>query len=191
MAIWQSLKLFWKDLLCELQTQKYRAVFYCLCVVGGLVCGFVVYSNDPACWWGINRYEFACKLIYGGFFAVLFAEIFAALIFATAITFSCIKYCALLRAVALFVGALYWGGILAAIAQISAVFCVLYLLLCALVQLAIFFVAAFDLSCRQTANCLLADAFETAKNAYLMFAAEVILKLLLLFLILRPVTASI
>ena len=192
MTTFERIKLYAEDLWCGIKSCKWSSIMHALCIVGGFIAGFALYKSDAVCWWSLNRYEFACKLVYGGFFAVFLLQLLASVLFALALMLSCFRCVSVLRFVALFVVGLYWGAIVAAIAQISVVLCILYFLLCAAVQIFAFFLAACDLACHNEARAVtFGDAYCACKPTLCLLACELIIKIIVLFLILRPITTSI
>lgn len=171
-----------------LRHNLWRAIVLCVCAVVGVVLGVVLFGLPSATWWQYNRMEFACTLLNGGFFKILFAALLPCLLVALVAVLGCMQY--FLRAAVYVTSVLcgvYCGALVCALANYSFVAGVLYGLLYCLVQclseLGLLFWCVVQPDCSQT----FAEALCSCKKPLVAYFCLFLVKILLIFVLLRPI----
>ena len=172
----------------RIRRHGFRAVALCACAVVGIVLGVVLYRLPTAYWWQNNRWNFACKLLYDGFGSVLFALLLpSVLVCFAAVVASLRSYLsAICYVTALLVG-IYTAAIVCAIATMSVVSCVLYTLLFLSVELVGHLLLHIFVACDDPCDRTFAEAVCGLKILLIAYLVLFIAKILLIFVVLRPI----
>lgn len=183
---------FWEDVTSQLTNCKRKVAVCCVVALLGMVLGIVMFSLSNYNWWYCNRYLFVEKLVYGGFFTVflrylLCAALLSVLLCACLLQPFAHPFCY----ATLFVTSVYFGANCCAIfACAGALLGALYLVVLVFEQAANMlccFLAACNCACKRT----FIEAFRDAKHAVILQFLAIIAKILIIFVLLRIITALI
>jgi len=181
-----------EDLLQLLRTHKTKVVLCCVFAVLGIALGVTMYCISNYNWWYYNRNDYACKLLYDGFFAVFLAFLLSAVVCAALLClFSVWRQTRFLSYVVVFFSGFYLG------ANASALFtCVGAWALAFVLTLQLFGLAANALCCflvlaDDGCNNTFKQTICQCKPVLIIQFAAVLVKILLIFVLLRPLTALI
>ncbi len=179
------------DLLLVPKRHKLRAIL-CVCIVViGFVLGIVVASTSQG-WWHQNRVDYAKMLVTGNFFAIFVSLLVQLVVIVFALGSSCcIKYAMPLRYLSAFAMALYCGANLSCVFALVGLLGILYLLLFFLWEIVVCLLFCWM-------ECFPTDYLKTIREIWADCKGQVcavclitIAKILLLFVLLRPLSVSI
>lgn len=179
---------FFDELFARISCKRTAFVVMCALVVVGIVLGVVLYMLPSAAWWQNNRYAFADKLLYGGFGGVLGALLLpTVLLCAVAVVGCAVPQCRFLLYLSAFLCGLYVGATVSAIASMSVVACVLYVLLWSTVEVAsaLFLLGwcVVEQPCKKDVK----NALWLTKPILLAFCVVFLVKIILIFVVLRTI----
>ncbi len=190
MGAFSNLKYGAQDVWQQLRVNKTRVVLCCVCAVGGIGLGIALFYLSYGNWWYCNRCEFAQSLWCSGFGGILAKFLFASLLVCASLW--CVtlwkwskNFCYLV----LLIASLYCGANCCAFFVLMGGWGVLYVLLVLLVEQLINMLCCFLTSCICACRRTVKEAFRECKGIFILQGCCVLLKLLLVFLILRPLFA--
>ena len=181
-----------QDLAQDFRAHKWKLVLCCVFAVAGVIVGVTLFHVSQYNWWYCNRYDYACKLLYGGFFAVLLAFLLAAVVMTALLClFSAWRQTKFLCYLLVFLSGLYFGANIAAVFVCVGVLAILYGVFLVVLELAVntlcCFLAAIDDCCNYTFK----QVIYNCKGLIILQFAAVVVKILLFFVLLRPISALI
>lgn len=187
-----SLKLYFQDVAEQLRCCKRKLFFCILCVIAGTVTGIVLFKVANCNFWYCNRCDFACKLVGGGFFEIFCAFLISAALCSVLLCLFCWwQWARFLCYVLLTVISLYFGANCAAIFSCAGMLGALYflLVLCVgqIVNMLCCFLAVCLPHCRRTFREAVCDLF----GIFLMQLVCAVIKVLIIFLLLRLITSAV
>ena len=187
-----SIKRCWDDLWQSLRTHKSKAVLCCVFALLGVILGITLFCISNYNWWYFNRYNYACKLLYGGFFAVLLAFVLAAAVYSALLCLcSAWRQTRFLCYFVMALAALYFGANLAAMFQCVGFLAVLYGLFLLLLELVPDVLCCFFLVSDNCCNNTFKQTLFNCRPVLIIQFAAALLKLLIIFILLRPLSALI
>ena len=176
------------EFLFRVRRHKLQTIALSMCVLCGLIVGVVLYKIPAAYYWQNNRFAFACVLVYEGFFAVLLRGMLGLCIVLSCCVFSAMQ--PFLRSL-IFVAALgcgmYVSGTVCALFQISLVVGLLYTLLFATVWLVSNLFLLIWCICEQPSENTFKQAICALKTTVCVYVGLFFVKILMIFLLLRPI----
>lgn len=187
-----SLKRFFEDISAAFFNCKRKLILCCAVAAAGMVLGIVFFKISNYNWWYCNRYMFAEKLVYGSFFAIFLSYLLCAAVV-------CVLLCASLLAswtqaiclATLFFVSLYFGANCCAVfACAGALLGVLYLSVL-LYEQALNILCCFLTLCNCPCKRSLNEAICDNKLALTVQIAAIFAKLIIIFVLLRLITALI
>ncbi len=187
-----SFGVFVGDVSQRFRTER-KKVFCCaFAALIGTVLGLVAYNVSQYSWWGVNRCDYAYKLLYGGFFALFVAYLLCALVVCVVLCCSaCIKNSQWLCVGTIVVFSIYFGANCCAVCSYSSFLGVLYALFLLLTEQAINWFCCFwactEFGCADSFK----QGFQIVKLPVYWQIASVFVKLLIVFVLLRTLTALI
>lgn len=176
------------EFVFRLHRNKWQIVALACCLLCGLVLGVVLYKLPSAYYWQNNRFQLACILVYEGFFAV-FRRL---ALWSAVVVFCCILSCIqpFLRAFVYFAAlacGIYVSGSVCALFAVSVVVGILYTLLWSTVWVcADAFLLAWCVAETPCENSF-GEAVCAIKNAVYVYLALIFAKILIIFVLLRPI----
>lgn len=176
----------------RLRLEKIKLFACCLCVAVGTVLGIVLFNATQCQWWGTNRFDYAFKLMHGGFFALLVSYLVCVVLVSAPLSLCFAwQWASFVPYVVAFVAALYFGANCGAVLVYDGFLGVLYVIFVLLVELATnafcCFWAATDCCC----NGCFWPLSRQAKEVVAMQIVTVFVKLFVNFVLLRGITALI
>lgn len=180
------------DLLQMLRTHKTKVALCCIFAVLGIALGVTAYCISNYNWWYYNRNEYACKLLYDGFFAVFTAFLLPAVVCAALLClFSAWRQTRFLSLSVVFLSGFYLGANAGALFTCVGAWALAFVLTMQLLGLAANLLCCFlvlaDCSCNNTFK----QTVGRCKPVFILQFAAVLAKLLIIFVLLRPLTALI
>ena len=184
-----SIKMYFEDIGLQLRCNKRRALFCVLCAVVGIVLGVVLFNTANYNWWYCNRYDFACKLVFGGFFEIFFAFLMAAAVYSLLlIVFSLCSLTRLLCYPLLVFVSLYFSAncaaIFACVGMVGIIYVIFALAFGQIVSMLCCFLTLCQEPCRRSFREVICDL----KGILLLQVVSVILRVAVIFALLRPIS---
>lgn len=187
-----SLKLYFEDILQQLRCNKRRLLVCILCVVLGIVLGIVLYNASNCNWWYCNRYNYVYKILYGGFFEVLCSFVIGAVACGFWLClFSLWRWTHFLCFPLLLVSSLYFGAHCCAIFSCAGMLGILHLILVLAVGQVVNMLCCFLTICTPPCRRTFKEAFHDLKSILLLLLASVILRIIVIFLLLRFLSSAV
>ncbi len=175
-----------------MRLEKLKLLVCCLCVAVGTVLGIVLFNATQCQWWGTNRFDYAFKLMHGGFFALLVSYAACVALVAAPLSLGFAwQWAWFVPYVVAFVTAIYFGANCGAVLVYDGFLGALYVIFVLLVEL-----AANAFCCFWAAtDCCCSGSFwplsRQAKEVVAMQIVAVFVKLFVNFVLLRGITALI
>ncbi|MCM1395406.1 MAG: hypothetical protein NC132_04755 [Corallococcus sp.] len=187
-----SFRHYLDDILQLFRTNKTKAVACGVFAILGVALGVTVFCISNYNWWYYNRYDYACKLLYGGFFSVMLAFLLsAAVLSALLCLFSVWRQTKFLCIFAAFLWAFYFGANVGAAFTCVGVWAIVYALVLLATELAVNTLCCFFIWADDACNNNFKQIIGSCKPVIILQFAAAIVKLLLIFVLLRPLTALI
>ncbi len=185
-------KHFFEDISTQLRSCKRKLIVCCAIAVLGTILGIVLFRISNYNWWYCNRYMFVEKLVYGGFFAIFLAYLLYAAAVSILLCLSLIaNWTNFLCYVILLAISVYFGANCCAVfACAGALLGALYLILL-IAEQAINMLCCFLASCNCSCKRTFGEAFSDNKNIIILQFLSIFAKLLIIFALLRTITALI
>lgn len=181
-----------EDLLQQFRTHKTKLLLTCVFTLAGVILGVTLFCISQYNWWYCNRYDYATKLLYGGFFAVLLSFLLAATVMTVlCCLFSAWRQTKFLCYLLAFVAALYFGANLAAIFACVGFLGVLYGVFLLVLELAVNALCCFWVVTDRGCNYTFKQTVLNCRPIIIVQFSAALIKLLLFFLLLRPISALI
>lgn len=187
-----SLRRWCEDVWQSLRTHKTKSILCSVFALLGVILGVTLFCISNYNWWYCNRYNYACKLLYGGFFAVLLAFVLAAVVYSALLClFSVWRQTRFLCYFALTLSALYFGANVAATFQCVGFLAVLYGIFLLVLELAANALCCFFVVSDNCCNNTFKQTLCNCRPIIVVQFAAALLKLLIIFILLRPLSALI
>lgn len=192
MGLFSSIKQLWDDFCLWLAQNKLKFFANLFVAIGGFVLGIVLFANNSESWWYYNRCDYVHLLMWNGFLSVLFRlTIQTALILVVTVLSQMHKYMRPICYVALFIGCIYNGANLACLFAVIGVVAILYIPLYTLPSVVMLLFACLNFSCVTDYVKSIAETIRDCKKQLFAICFVSLTRILLLFLILRPLSCSI
>ena len=192
MGFIKYIKQSWEDFTLWILSNKRKFAFLMLFAVASIVAGCVLFANCQQGWWYANRCEHVQLLLCGRFLPVLLSLLLEAVFLLLLMYVSQIqKYFASVSYIVLFVGGIYCGAHLASLFVLIGALSVLFLIGYTSISVVILLVPCF---CEHNPTEYCKSSCEIwcdGKRAFCAVLFLSVLRILLLFLFLRPICASI
>ena len=187
-----SIKRFFEDISAAFFNCKRKVILCCAVSVVGMVLGIVFFKISNYNWWYCNRYLFVEKLVYGSFFAIFLSYLLCAAVVCALLCVSLLtSWTQVFCLVTLFFVSLYFGANCCAVFECAgALLGVLYLLLL-LAEQALNMLCCFLTLCNCPCKRALNEAIWDNKTALIVQIAAILVKLAIIFVLLRLITALI
>lgn len=187
-----SLRFFFDDIWQQLRTNKRRVLLCCLVTVAGVALGVVLFGTSQMGWWYANRCNFVFKLLYGGFFEVLVSCVVSATVISLLLCLCSVwQWTRFLCYPILVIVSMYFGAHCCAICSCAGFLGVLYLVFFLLTEQLLNMLCCFcvvnNCACRNTFR----EAVRECRIILILQIAGILAKMLIIFLLLRLLTASI
>lgn len=192
MGLFFSLKQLWDDFCFWIAQNKLKFFVIAIIATVGFVLGIVIFVNNSEGWWYFNRCDYVHLLMWNGFLSVAFRiAVQTVLILAVAVLSQMHKYMRPICYVALFVGCIYSGANLACLFATIGFVGIFYLFLYTLPSVAMLLLVCIDASCQTDYVKSIGESIRDCKKQLLDICFVSFGRILLLFLILRPLSCSI
>lgn len=186
-----SFNLLAQDVSVRFRTERPKVLLCAFVAVCGIVLGIVAYNLAQYSWWGTNRCDYAYKLLYGGFFAMLLSYVLCAAVISFALCCSAWWNARWLCVVVAFAVSFYFGANCCAVCAYSGFLGVLYAVLLLLAEEAINLLTCFWVFSEFCCCGNLRQAFQCVKLPIFLQIASIFVKLFIIFALLRTLTALI
>lgn len=181
-----------EDVLQMLRTHKTKVILCCVFAALGIALGVTMYCISNYNWWYYNRNEYACKLLYDGFFTVLLAFLLPAVVLSALLClFSVWRQTKYLSYLFVFASAFYMGANAGALFTCMGVWALIYVLTLLAFSFIVNMLCCLFVLTNDSCNNTFKRIIYECKPVLIVQFAAVIVKLLLVFVLLRPLTALI
>ncbi len=192
MGLFSSIKQHWDDFCLWLKLNKLKFFVDVFVASVGFILGIVLFVNNNESWWYYNRCDYVHLLMWKGFLSVLFRLVVqTASILVVVVLSQMHKYMRPICYVALFVGCIYSGANLACLFAVIRFIALLYLPLYTLPTVVTLLLACLNFSCSTDYVKCVGEIVGDCKKQLFAICFVSLARILLLFLILRPLSCSI
>ncbi len=192
MGLFSSIKQLWDDFRLWLVQNKLKFFVITFVAMAGFVLGIVLFANNRESWWYCNRCDYVHLLMWNGFLSVVFRLVVqTSLILAVVVLSQMHKYMRPICYVALFVGCIYSGANLACLFATIGFVAVFYLPLYTLPSVVMLLLSCLDVTCATDYVKSIGETIRDCKKQLIAICFASLTRILLLFLILRPLSCSI
>lgn len=186
------LKYFFEDIADTFRNNRFKA---CLCVataLAGTILGVVFFRISNYNWWYCNRCDFVRKLVYGGFFTILLTYLLWGAALCALLCLSLFSdWTGVFCHVALFFASLYFGANCCALVECAGIVLGFFYILLLIVEQAFNMLCCFLTSCNISCKRTLQEAISDNKISLSLQFVAVFVKIIIIFLLLRTITALI
>ena len=192
MSFIKYLKQLYDDFLLWVSINKYKMLTLLAVATCGLILGAVTFANSPNSWWCVNRCNYIHIVVYGSFpsaFLRLFLQ--SCLLLILLLVAQMHKNLYLTRYLTLLVGCIYAGAHLNCMFSIGGLIGIAYLLFNTLFVVAILTLICFAEGYPTEYRKCLVEIWCDCKNHILSMVVLCFVRILLLFMLLRPICALI
>lgn len=180
-----------RDAVLRLKTERSKVWLCIVFAVIGTVLGVVAYSVSQYTWWGGNRCDYAYKLMYGGFFAVLLSYALCGAGISFALCCFAKWNVRWLNLLLVFVVSLYFGANCCAVCYYSGLLGVLYAVFLLLSEEIINLFCCFFAFSERCCGSTFLQAFRDVKVPIFLQIGGILVKMFVIFALLRTLTALI
>ncbi len=192
MGIFRHIKQYWEDFILWISLNKLKFALSALLALVSIVVGCVIFANCQHGWWYANRCKHIELLLCGNFFSTFISLLLETIFLLLLMYISQIhKYLAFVSYIVLFVGGIYCGAHLASLFMQIGALSVLFLLFYTSISLIILLIPCFGVRYPTDYCKSYCEILTDSKQAFLAVVLLTVLRILLLFLFLRPICASI
>ena len=192
MGFIKYIKQSWEDFTLWTLSNKRKFAFLLLVAVASIVAGCVIFANCQHGWWYANRCKHVELLLCGNFFTTFLSLLFETLFLLILMYVSQMhKYLSAVSYLVLVIGGIYCGAHLASLFVLIGALSVLFLIGYTSISVIILLVPCF---CEHNPTEYCKSSCEIwcdGKRAFCAVLFLSVLRILLLFLFLRPICASI
>lgn len=192
MGFFRQIKQYWEDFTLWISLNKLKFALSALLALVSIVVGCVIFANCRHGLWYTNRCNHVELLLCGNFFPTLLSLLIETLFLVLLLYISQMhKHLAIVAYLALFVGGIYCGAHLASLFVIIGALSVLFLIFYTTISVIILLIPCLSV-CHPTDYCKsYCEIWSDSKQSFFAVMLLSGLKILLLFLFLRPICASI
>ncbi len=185
------------SLLCEIAeavtNHKKKLILCAALFAAGIIVGCVIYGGVMGSWWYYNRYDYVIIVIdRGGFFTVFFRFLLNAVLLAALITVLCFgNFLRFLKYALIFFCGMYLGMYIRIALSVFALRGVFYIVFLFLIEQALNVFGLFLSMCEEISCPSFSDTLSASRCSYAVLTAGIVLKTLIVFVLLRLLTALI
>ncbi len=179
------------DIGYKICAYKWRFIMCAVFCVAGIACGIAFFYAFQYGWWYFNRCEFANKLMAGGFSAFLLFLLSYLVLYLILILCNMLKETYWLCCVATFIACLYVGATVVALFTVSVIWGVLFVILIALEDIAVYCMSCFVCLCEKPICRKFDEAVRDFHQVGILLALGFIYKIVAFFVIMKILTAVI
>lgn len=192
MGFLKHIKQYWEDFTLWVELNKLKFLFTTLFALVALVAGCVIFANCKQGWWYANRCNHVQLLLCGNFFSTFLSLLFEAMLVLLLMYVSQIhKHLTVVSFLVVFIGGIYCGAHLACLFSCVGALALLFFVFYTALSLAILLIPCF-VRCDPTEYCKTpCEILHDSKDGFFVVICLSILRILLLFLLLRPICGSI
>ncbi len=192
MGIFVCIRQYFDDLCIWIANNKRKFWACCIVALVGVAMGIVAFVNCSQNWWYHNRCNYLNLLVRGNFFLVLLSLISQTVVICVIVMASCaIKHLSILRILLIFTCSFYVGANMSCAFHLFGMVAIIFLLLYFLVEILCALSLCYTNNPSTDYFKSLCEVWQDSKSTLFCIVILNCVKLLLLFLILRPIFASI
>lgn len=192
MGLFSTIKQYIEDFKIWLMQNKLKFIAVLVLLLIGFTLGVFSVAGSTSNWWCVSRCDYIQLVLYGNFFAVLFRILLEVAIIVSFLFMSQLhKHLQPLKCFVLFVGGIYAGATTFCFFETLGLLAILYLLLYVSMVLCTLILICIKSYC-PTEYCKSFDEiWSDSKVLVLAICLLTLVRIVLLFLILRPISGAI